>query len=54
MIYEDTQPLVGDRVAIWTYDHAIMLSKIRISGESQGVEAPDFVPQPVKTIYDNR
>ncbi len=55
MIFEDTQPLVGDRVAIWTYDHGMMISKVRISGDNgEDTESPDFLPGPVKTVYDKK
>ena len=51
--FEDTAPLGGDRVAIWTYNHAIMISKVRISGDGgETTESPDFLPGPVKTVYD--
>ncbi len=54
LVFEDTQPIVGDRVAIWTYDHGIMISKVRISGDNgEDTESPDFLPAPVKTVYDN-
>jgi hypothetical protein len=53
LVYEDPQPLRGDRVAIWTYNHAVMLSRARITGEGGDVkESPDEVFPPVKTIYD--
>jgi hypothetical protein len=49
---EDSRPLEGDRVAIWTYDNAIMISRVSLSGEGGEMESPDFVAGPVKTIYD--
>jgi hypothetical protein len=53
MVFEDSQPLTGDRIAIWTYDHAIMISKIRISGDGgDSIESPDFLAGPIKTVYD--
>jgi len=53
LIYEDTQPLNGNRVAIWTYDHAITISRVRISGEGGNTfEHPDWMPGPLKTPYD--
>jgi len=53
LVFEDSQPLAGDRVAIWTYDHGIMISKVRISGDDgETTEDPDFIPGPVKTVYD--
>ena len=54
LVFEDTQPLEGNRVAIWTYEHGIMISKVRISGDNgEDTENPDFLPAPVKTVYDN-
>ncbi|MFH0939943.1 MAG: hypothetical protein V1899_11795, partial [Planctomycetota bacterium] len=53
MIYEDTQPLKGDHLAIWTYNHAIMISRIRISGEGGNVsDHPDWQPGALMTHYD--
>lgn len=53
LVYEDTQPLQGNHVAIWTYDHAIMLSRVRISGDGGNVaEEPDGQLEPLKTPYD--
>ncbi|MCY3024158.1 MAG: hypothetical protein NTW87_34715, partial [Planctomycetota bacterium] len=53
LVYEDAQPLSGDRIAIWTYDHAIMLSRVRLSGEGGTVaEHPDWRPGPLRTPYD--
>jgi hypothetical protein len=55
LVYEDAQPLTGDRVAVWTYDHSIMLSRIRISGEGgQQTEGVDSEFTPVRTPYDDR
>jgi hypothetical protein len=55
MVFEDTQPLTGDHIAIWTYDHAIMLSRVRISGEGgEQMDAPDWKPGTLKTPYDNK
>ncbi|MCX7805129.1 MAG: hypothetical protein N3A38_08065, partial [Planctomycetota bacterium] len=43
LAFEDERPLDGDRVAIWTYDCGIMISRVRISGEGgQEIESPDF------------
>ena len=53
LVYEDAQPLTGDRMAIWTCDHAIMLSRIRISGQGGELrEDPGWEPGPLKTHYD--
>ena len=53
MVFEDSVPVSGDRIAIWTYEHGIMISKIRISGDNgEDTESPDFLPGPVKTVYD--
>lgn len=51
--YKDPQPLVGDRVAIWTYNNAMMISRVRVSGEG-GIERehPDLDVRTLKTIYD--
>jgi hypothetical protein len=55
LVFEDSQPISGDRVAIWTYDHTIMISRVRISGEGgQATEAVDWQPAPLRTPYDNR
>jgi|GEM_PF-1397717 len=55
LVYEDSQPLTGDRIAIWTYDHAIMISRVRISGDGGNVaEHPDSQTQPLKTPYDTK
>ncbi|HLX62244.1 MAG TPA: hypothetical protein VKX17_13270 [Planctomycetota bacterium] len=50
---DDPLPLNGNRLAIWTYDNAIMLSRVRISGEG-GIEteSPDFAAEELKTMYD--
>ncbi|MFH0937981.1 MAG: hypothetical protein V1899_01660 [Planctomycetota bacterium] len=54
LVFEDAQLLKGDRIAIWTYDHAIMLSRVRISGEGGNVfENPDEKIPPLKTPYDH-
>jgi len=43
--YTDSDPLPGGRVAIWTWDCGIMISRVRISGSrSRGFEPLDFVP----------
>jgi hypothetical protein len=43
--YTDPDPLPGGRVAIWTWDCGIMISRVRVSGRpSRGFEALDFVP----------
>ncbi|MCW8130622.1 MAG: hypothetical protein KIS92_09755 [Planctomycetota bacterium] len=54
LVFEDDKPLTGMRVAIWTYDHATMISRVRISGDG-GAETEDpgaGVPA-LKTVYDN-
>ena len=54
LTYDDPQPLQGSHLAIWTYNHAIMLSRVRISGDGGNVaEHPDWRPEPLKTPYDN-
>jgi len=54
LVYEDPSPLGGDHVAVWTYDHAIMIGRLRISGEG-GTESEDPAAEiaPLKTPYDN-
>ena len=53
LVYEDPDPLEGNRVAIWTYHHAIMLSRVRITGEGGTVqESPDLEFLAPKTIYE--
>ena len=43
LVFEDTLPVTGDRVAIWTYEHGIMISKVRISGDNgEDTENPIF------------
>lgn len=55
LTYNDPQPLQGDRVAVWTYDHAIMLARTLISGDGgETTESPDFQPGPLKTPYDDK
>lgn len=34
--YEDPEPLPGDKVAIWTYDNGILISRVRIAAEHVG------------------
>jgi len=55
MIYEDPKPLSGNRIALWTYNHAISIARVRLSGEG-GVETedPSFVPGPLKTPLDEK
>ncbi|MGD0088456.1 MAG: hypothetical protein ABSE73_00920 [Planctomycetota bacterium] len=53
--YDDPHPLEGSRVAIWTYNHCIMLSRVRISGDGGNVaEHPDWRPEPLRTPYDGK
>ncbi|MHC4915184.1 MAG: hypothetical protein ACYTGB_06800 [Planctomycetota bacterium] len=43
--YTDPDPLPGGRVAIWTWDCGIMISRVRISGSSAiGMESVNFEP----------
>jgi len=51
-IVSDPRPLTGDRIALWTYDNAVMLSRVRISGESTGTEVPGLADTRVTTVYD--
>lgn len=52
MVYEDEKPLEGNRVAIWSYDHGVMISRVRISGDG-GIEAevPGVNVPELKSIY---
>ncbi len=53
LVYEDPEPLSGNRVALWTHHHAIMLSRFRISGEGGTTqESPDQDFLAPKTIYE--
>lgn len=53
LVYEDPEPLTGNRVALWTYNHAVMLSRFRITGEGGTVqESPDQDFLAPKTIYE--
>jgi len=55
LVYEDSVPLEGNRIAIWTYDHALMISRVRISGEGGSVlENPDYAPGVLKTPLDDK
>jgi hypothetical protein len=51
--YDDPEPLQGEHAAIWTYNHAIMLSRVRISGDGGNTaEDPDWRPEPLRNPYD--
>ncbi len=53
LVYEDPQPLTGDRIAIWTYDSTFCISRVQIAGvASPEMESPDFSPAPLKTPLD--
>ncbi len=53
LAYDDAEPLNGDHVALWTYDNAVMLSRIDISGKGgTALDDPDWQPGPLKNIYD--
>jgi hypothetical protein len=51
-VVTDAQPLAGDRVALWVYDHAVMISRVRISGAAGEREDPAWRAGPLKTHYD--
>jgi hypothetical protein len=51
-VVTDADPLVGDRVALWVYDHAVMISRVRISGADGERESADWRPGTLKTHYD--
>jgi len=43
--YTDTEPLTGDRIAIWTHNNGIMVAKVRISClDGAELEDPAFKP----------
>ena len=52
--YEDTNPIDAGRVAIWSYDCAIMVSRVRISGGNGEIaEMPGYAADHIpRTIYD--
>ena len=52
--YEDPKPLDGGRIALWTYDNGIMISRFRVTSESPGpMEHPDFkAPAQCRCMYD--
>ncbi|MBN1809786.1 MAG: hypothetical protein JW909_12020 [Planctomycetes bacterium] len=54
LTFKDPEPLDVGRVAIWSYDCSVMISRVRISGGGGAMdEAPGYVPDgPVRTIYD--
>ena len=56
LVFEDPNPLPGgDHLALWTYDHAIMISRVRISGDGGKVsDHPDWAPSQLKTPYDGK
>jgi hypothetical protein len=53
MIFQDPAPLAGDRIAVWTYGHAVMLSRVRISGQGgTDYEDPGVQIEPPRTFYE--
>jgi len=50
MVYEDSDPLPCTRLAIWTYDNGLAISRIRIAGESRAGEAPGVPIAPLKVL----
>jgi hypothetical protein len=55
LAYDDPQPLTGNRIALWTFNHAIMISRIRISGEGgETLEVPGAELPPLKSPYDGK
>lgn len=55
MVFEDEQPLKGDRIALWTYDHAVMISRVRISGDGGTAAEPPGAEVPgLKTVYTSK
>ena len=52
LTYTDPQPLTGNRVALWTWGHGIMVARVRISASSLGpAEPPGTPPGPCPCIY---
>ncbi len=43
--YEDPDPLTGTRVAAWTFDNGMMMSRIRISAQDAGPQEPPLVAE---------
>lgn len=54
LTFDDPEPLQGRRVAIWTYDNGIVVSRVRISGQrtGPGVSPDDLSASTPKTFYD--
>jgi hypothetical protein len=52
--YTDPDPLVGEQLALWTYNNGIMVTRVRISSESGRVmEMPDPEwPRVARCLYD--
>ncbi|MDA1142129.1 MAG: hypothetical protein O3B01_26510 [Planctomycetota bacterium] len=52
--YTDPVPLAGRKLALWTYNNGLMVSRVRISSESgRTMERPDAGhPQVSRSIYD--
>lgn len=54
LVFEDPEPLTGSRLALWTFDHAMVVSRVRISGDGDGaIEDPSRIWPPVVTPYEN-
>lgn len=53
---DDPAPLEGGRVAIWTYNNGIMISRVRISNASGEKKESPFAahPEECKCVYDSR
>lgn len=52
LVYEDPNPLPCDRLALWIYDNAIAISRIRIAGESRPGENPGAPIPPMKFLIE--
>ena len=52
--YDDPAPLAGRRLALWTYNNGVMVTRVRISSESgREMEAPDASRSRVaRCLYD--
>ena len=50
--YTDPQPLPGKRIALWSWDCGIMVSRVRISASAVGGTEPPGTPRgPCRTLY---
>lgn len=52
IVYVDPEPLPCSRLAIWTYDNALSISRVRIAGERRAGEDPGMPIKPPKFIIE--